>query len=63
MGEINEGRESYSTAFLSQNSTALTIFLAGVKKEACMPRTIKEILGEIETPLAWMGFENLSVSR
>jgi len=63
MGETNEGRESYSTAFLSQNSTVLTIFLAGIKRETCMPRIIKEILGDIETPLAWMGFENPSVIR
>lgn len=63
MGEKTDLRESYVTAYESQNSTVLTIFLAGDKRETIMPQIIKIILGDIETPLSWMGFENPSGIR
>jgi len=55
VGGRKNGIESYATAFESRNSTALTVLLIGPGGHSMMSRILKEILGEIESPLAWMG--------
>ena len=56
IGARQGGVDSYATAFESQNSTALTVLIAGHGNSSMMPRILQAFLGEIETPLAWLEF-------
>jgi len=58
MGQSHHGIESYAMAFESERPTALTILVAGKGQRSATARILREILGEIETPLTWLGFEN-----
>jgi CubicO group peptidase (beta-lactamase class C family) len=55
MGQRGKGIECYAMAFESEIPTALTIFVAGNENQSAMARILREILGEIETPLTWLG--------
>ena len=56
IGQRGQGIDGYAMAYESQKSLALTIFCSSNRSDSAMPRIVKEILGEIETPLAWLGF-------
>lgn len=56
IGQKSRGMESYATIFESQHSTALTIFLVSSSSRSCAPLILKEFLGDIESPLSWLGF-------
>jgi CubicO group peptidase (beta-lactamase class C family) len=56
MGEKGHETESYATVFTSSHSTALTIFLIPSSSRSAMPLVLKEILGDMDNPLCWLGF-------
>jgi len=56
IGKKSRGMESYATIFESQHSTALTIFLVSSSSGSCTPLILKELLGDLESPLSWLGF-------
>ena len=56
IGQRNQGMESYATIYDSQKSTAITIFVASYSQKSFTPRILQELLGEMETPLSWLGF-------
>lgn len=62
IGEKGRNVESYATVFLSQHSTALTIFIVPSSSGSAMPLILREILGEMENPLSWLGFQAPLVS-
>jgi CubicO group peptidase (beta-lactamase class C family) len=63
IGQRHQGTECYATAFESERSTALSIFVAGNAQRSVSARVLREILGEIETPLTWLGFENAGITK
>jgi CubicO group peptidase (beta-lactamase class C family) len=56
IGQRNGGMESYATIFESQHSTAITIFSVSSSSRSCTPLILKELLGDMESPLSWLGF-------
>jgi D-alanyl-D-alanine-carboxypeptidase/D-alanyl-D-alanine-endopeptidase len=58
IGQRHQGTECFAMAFESLRSTALSIFVTGNVQRSVSARIIREILGEIETPLTWLGFED-----
>jgi CubicO group peptidase (beta-lactamase class C family) len=56
IGQRNQGIDGYAMAYESQKSLALTILYSSNNHNSPMSRIVKEILGEIETPLVWLGF-------
>jgi len=56
IGQRNQGMESYATIYESEKSTALTIFVASNSQHSCTATILRELLGEMETPLSWLGF-------
>jgi CubicO group peptidase (beta-lactamase class C family) len=56
IGQRNHGMESYATIYESQKSTAITIFVALNSQKSGTPRILRGLLGEMETPLSWLGF-------
>lgn len=56
IGQRDHGMESYATTFGAQNSTAITIFVVSKSHDSCTPMILRELLGEMETPLLWLGF-------
>ena len=63
IGQRLQGNECYATAFESERSTALSIFVAGNAQRSVSARVLREILGEIETPLTWLGFEDAGIAK
>ena len=63
IGQRYQGIECYATAFESESSTALSIFVAGNAQRSVSARIVREILGEIEAPLTWLGFENAGIAK
>lgn len=63
IGQRYQGTECYATAFESESSTALSIFVAGNAQRSVSARIVREILGEIEAPLTWLGFENAGITK
>jgi len=63
IGQRHQGTECYAMAFESLRSTALSIFVTGNVQRSVSARIIREILGEIETPLTWLGFENAGIAK
>jgi len=59
MGERRQGIECYATVIvgLPGRITAISIFAAGNTQRSVTGRILKELMGEIEPPLAWLGFE------
>jgi CubicO group peptidase (beta-lactamase class C family) len=56
IGHRDQGIECYATLFDSR-WTAISIFVAGNVQHSVITRILREIVGEIETPLKWLGFE------
>ena len=56
IGHRDQGIECYATLFNSR-WTAVSIFVAGDVQHSVTARILREIVGEIETPLKWLGFE------
>lgn len=56
IGYRHQGIECYATLF-DTNKTAVCIFIAGNVQHSVTARILREIVGEIETPLKWLGFE------
>jgi len=57
LGHQHQGIECYVTIFGYPYSTAVSIFLIGNVQHSVTARILREIVGEIETPLMWLGFE------
>ncbi len=56
IGQKNQGTESYATIFESQHSTALTIFVISSSSKSALPLVFRELLGDMDNPLPWLGF-------
>lgn len=56
IGQKNQGMESYATIFESQHSTALTIFVIPSSSKSALPLILRELLGDMDNPLPWLGF-------
>jgi len=56
IGHRDQGIECYATLFDSR-WTAVSIFVAGKDQHSVTARILREIVGEIKTPLKWLGFE------
>lgn len=56
IGQRLQGIECYATLFRSHR-TAVTIFVVGNIQHSVTPLILREIIGDIETPLAWLGFD------
>ena len=56
IGDRLHGIECYATLFLSFR-TALTIFVVGNEQHSVTSLILREIIGDIETPLTWLGFD------
>lgn len=56
IGQRNQGIESYAMVYESQKSIAITIFAASTAAHSFTPSVLKEVLGDIESPLRWLGF-------
>ncbi len=56
MGQKDQGIEAYATVFESPHSTALTIFVIPSLSRSFMPQILRGLLGEMESPLSWLGF-------
>jgi CubicO group peptidase (beta-lactamase class C family) len=56
IGQKNQGMESYATIFESQHSTALTIFIIPSSSKSALPLILRELLGDMDNPLPWLGF-------
>ena len=56
IGDRLHGIECYATLFLSFR-TALTIFVVGNEQHSVISLILREIIGDIETPLTWLGFD------
>lgn len=57
IGDRLHGIECYATLFLS-SMTAVTLFVAGNEQHSVTSLILREIIGDIETPLTWLGFYN-----
>jgi len=56
IGDRHQGIECYATIFDSHR-TAVSIFVVGNVQRSVTARILREIVGEVETPLKWLGFE------
>lgn len=56
IGEKSKEMESYATVFLSNHSTAVTIFAVSSSSGSAIPLIFRELLGDMENPLSWLGF-------
>lgn len=56
IGHRHQGIECYVTLSYS-HWTAVSIFVAGNVQHSVTGRILREIVGEVETPLKWLGFE------
>lgn len=56
IGEKNQEMESYATVFYSNHSTAVTIFGVPPSSGSAIPLIFRELLGDMENPLSWLGF-------
>lgn len=56
IGHRHQGIECYATIF-NTHRTAVSIFVAGNVQHSVTARILREIIGEVETPLKWLGFE------
>jgi CubicO group peptidase (beta-lactamase class C family) len=56
LGEKSREIESYATVFYSEHSTALTIFVIPSSSKSVLPLILRELLGDMDNPLPWLGF-------
>ncbi len=56
IGDRFQGIESFALMSYSQR-TAVTIFVVGDDRPSVTGRILREIIGDIELPLTWLGFE------
>jgi CubicO group peptidase (beta-lactamase class C family) len=56
IGQRNQAIESYAMIYEAEKSTAITIFVASYSQHSYTARILRELLGEMETPLSWLGF-------
>lgn len=57
IGRRSQGFDCYATTFDNPYSTAVAIFAVGDGQGSAVPRILRELIGDVETPLAWLGFE------
>lgn len=57
LGHRHQGIECYVTIFGYPYRTAVSIFVAGNVQHSVTARILREIVGEVETPVKWLGFE------
>jgi D-alanyl-D-alanine-carboxypeptidase/D-alanyl-D-alanine-endopeptidase len=57
IGRRNKGFDCYATAFDYPYSTAVAIFTVGDSQGSAVARILRELIGDVETPLVWLGFE------
>ena len=65
VGDRRQGMESYATVLvgLPGKITVLTMLAVGSGERSVIGRILNEIVGDIDPPLVWLGFENGEIKK